>query len=51
MEEGDLRSVRVVIRLPKSAYATMAIREMFHIGSSFDVQKKLNGTYEQKYAK
>ena len=45
IEEGELRSVRIVLRLPKSSYATMAVREMFHIGSSFEVQKRLNGSY------
>jgi len=25
-EEGDLRSLRIILQLPKSSYATMAIR-------------------------
>ena len=49
-EEGALRSLQVTLQLPKSAYATMAIREMLHISSEFDVQMQLNREYEAKYA-
>ena len=31
--QGEMKSLRVVLKLPKSAYATMAIREMLHISS------------------
>lgn len=51
MTEGELSSLRVVIKLPKSAYATMAIREILHIPSEFDVQRQLNSKYEEKYSK
>jgi tRNA(Glu) U13 pseudouridine synthase TruD len=44
---GALKSLRVVLRLPKSAYATMAIREMCHTSSEFEAQQKLNAEYEQ----
>ena len=48
---GDLRAIRVVVRLPKSSYATMAIREMLHVPSEFDVQRELNSLYEARYCK
>lgn len=48
--EGELRSLRVVLRLPKSSYATMAIREMLHVPSEFEIQRQLNHQYEERYA-
>ena len=35
VKEGVMSSLRVVLQLPKSAYATMAIREILHISSEF----------------
>ncbi len=35
-----------MLQLPKSAYATMALRELLHIPSSFDAQMILNKLYE-----
>jgi len=45
--EGDLRSAKIVLQLPKSSYATIAIREILHIPSSFKVQTQLNNLYEK----
>ncbi len=45
-EEGELRSVRIVLQLPKSSYATIAIREILHIPSSYKVQTELNRLYD-----
>ena len=32
----------MVVRLPKSAYATMAIRELLGTPSEFEVQRRMN---------
>lgn len=48
-KEGELRSLELILQLPKSSYATMAIREILHITSEFDVQMQLNREYEKKY--
>ena len=48
LEEGELVAVRVILQLPKSSYATIAIREILHIPSSFKVQDKLNRMYDEK---
>jgi tRNA(Glu) U13 pseudouridine synthase TruD len=38
VQPGDLTSLVVILQLPKSSYATMAIRELLHVSSEFDVQ-------------
>ena len=47
VKEGELSAIQIVLRLPKSTYATMAIRELLHIPSSFECQKTLNKMYEK----
>jgi tRNA(Glu) U13 pseudouridine synthase TruD len=44
--QGEKKAVQVVIQLPKSSYATMALRELLHIPSSFEAQMALNKLYE-----
>ncbi len=46
-EQGDLKSAKIILQLPKSSYATIAIREILHIPSSFKVQTQLNYLYEK----
>lgn len=46
LEEGPRRAVQVVMQLPKSSYATMALREILHISSAFESQMVLNRMYE-----
>jgi tRNA(Glu) U13 pseudouridine synthase TruD len=46
-EKGDLRSAKIILQLPKSSYATIVIREILHIPSSFKVQTELNRLYDR----
>lgn len=43
---GSKKAVQLIIQLPKSSYATMALREVLHIPSSFEAQIVLNKLYE-----
>jgi tRNA(Glu) U13 pseudouridine synthase TruD len=43
---GAKRAVQIMLQLPKSSYATMALREILHIPSSFEMQMTLNKLYE-----
>lgn len=43
---GTRKAVQLIIQLPKSSYATMALREVLHIPSSFETQMILNKLYE-----
>jgi tRNA(Glu) U13 pseudouridine synthase TruD len=47
-EKGWRKAVHLVIQLPKSSYATIALREILHIPSSFEMQMKLNKLYEDQ---
>jgi tRNA(Glu) U13 pseudouridine synthase TruD len=42
---GARRAVQIMLQLPKSSYATMALREVLHISSSFETQILLNKLY------
>ena len=46
IDEGDKTAVQLIIQLPKSSYATMALREVLHMPSSFKIQSQLNKLYE-----
>lgn len=45
--EGKLFALRIVFDLPKSAYATMLMREVLKMSSSFEFQQRLNKVYNQ----
>lgn len=44
--KGDLFAVRLQFDLRKSSYATMLMREVLKLSSSFDVQQKLNSMFD-----